>query len=317
MKAVVYTQYGTPEVLEYKDIPQPTPQSHEVLVKVHAASINKYDWIHLTGKPFLARLMGVGLRKPKYQGLGADMAGEVVAVGDDVTDFKIGDAVFTAAGHGAYAEYVCVSAHRLAQKPANLSFAEAAAVPMAGLTALQGLRDVGGIQAGQRVLINGASGGVGSFAVQIAKVFGGEVTGVCSTPKVDMVRALGADHVIDYQRHDPTVSDVRYDLIFDTAAYRSIADYKRILKADGKYILVGGQVSRMVQIMIMSLTGAKNMTTMLAKIKQDDLNLLKDWLEAGKIIAPVDRCFPLDDVPAALRYFDSGQVRGKVVISME
>lgn len=313
MKAVVYTKYGSPDNLALEEVPQPTPEPNQVLIEVRAASINKYDWIHLTGKPFLVRMMGAGIWKPNHTILGADCAGEVVAVGADVTAFRPGDMVYTSAGHGAYAEYVCVAERGVALKPANLSFEEAAAVPMAGLTALQGLRDIGRIQAGQQVLINGASGGVGSFAVQIAKVFGATVTAVCSQPKMDMVRSLGADHVIDYRAEDVTRSDTQYDLILDTAAYRSVADYKRILSPDGMYVLVGGQVIRMFQLMFMSKTGTKNMTFMLARVKSDDLNTLTDWLQAGKIKPFVDRCFPLHEIQEALRYFNSGQTRGKVV----
>ncbi len=316
MQAIVHTEYGSPDKLSLQDVPQPTPEPHQVLVKVHAASINKYDWVHLTGNPFLVRLMGAGILKPNQSILGADFAGEVVALGADVTDFQVGDAVYSSAGAGAYAEYVCVSARGVAPKPASLSFAEAAAVPMAGLTALQALRDTGKISAGQQVLIHGASGGVGSFAVQIAKQFGATVTGVCSGPKMAMVRALGADHVIDYQQEDVTASDHTYDLILDTAAHRSVAHYKRILAPDGRYVLVGGAMPRMFQTMWLAKRGQANMQTMLARIKRDDLLALNEWLDAGDVAPAIDRRFKLAEVPQALRYFDSGQVRGKVMITI-
>src|SRR3990172_5073039 len=239
MKAIVYTKYGPPDILRLKDIEKPTPKEDDVLVKVHAASANPLDWHRMRGAPFLVRLMD-GLFKPKNPKLGADVAGRVEAVGRNIEQFKPGDEVFgiSRGGAGAFAEYVCARENALALKPANISFEEAAAVPVAAFTALQGLRDKGQIQSGQKVLINGASGGVGTFAVQIAKSFEAEVTGVCSTRNLDMVRSIGADHVIDYTRDDFTKNGQRYDLILDAAAYRSVSDYRRALSPQGIYVLI-------------------------------------------------------------------------------
>jgi NADPH:quinone reductase-like Zn-dependent oxidoreductase len=286
------------------------------MVKVHAASLNAYDWRHLRAKPFFMRLMGAGLLRPRHRILGADIAGRVEAVGRDVTQFRPGDDVFGEGSYGGFAEFVCVAEKRVVPKPADLTFEEAAAVPMAGLTALQGLRDKGKIQAGQKVLINGASGGVGTFAVQIAKSFGTEVTGVCSTAKMDLVRSIGADHVIDYTQEDVTNNGQLYDLIFDNAAYRSISKYRRILAPGGRYVLAGGSMGRFFQLMLMSMTGVKNMGLMVANVNQKDLLFLIELMKAGKVKSIIDKRYPLSETAEALRYLEDGHARGKVVITV-
>jgi NADPH:quinone reductase-like Zn-dependent oxidoreductase len=316
MKAIVYTKFGSPDVLQLKEVEKPIPGDNEILIKVHAASANAYDWRHLRADPFLIRLMGAGLLKPKHRILGADIAGQVEAVGRNVKQFQPGDEVFGEGSYGGFAEYVCVDEKRFVLKPASLTFEEAAAVPMAGLTALQGLRDRGKIQAGQKVLINGASGGVGTFAVQIAKSFGAEVTGVCSTSKMDLVRSVGADHIIDYTREDVTKSRQQFDLIFDVAAYHSISAYKRILSPNGIYVLAGGAMARIFQLMLISMTGAKNMGIMVANINQTDLLFLIELLKAGKVKSIIDKRYPLDQTAEALRYLEEGHARGKVVITV-
>lgn len=254
MKAIVYTEYGPPDVLQLREVENPTPKDDEVLVKVHAASVNYADWAFVRGKLFLVRLMGAGLLKPRNAILGADIAGRVEAVGRNVKQFQPGDEVFgdiSACGFGGFAKYVSVPEHALALKPANLSFEESAAVPMAGVVALQGLRDQGQIQPGQKVLIVGASGGNGTFAVQIAQSFGAEVTGVCSTRNLDLVRSIGADQVIDYTREDFTQSGQRYDLILATGGYRSIFDYRRALSPEGTYVMVGGAMAQIYEAMLL------------------------------------------------------------------
>ncbi len=316
MKAIVYTKFGPPDVLQLKEVEKPIPKDNEILMKVHAASANAYDWRHLRADPFFIRLMGAGLLKPKHKILGADIAGRVEAVGGQVKQFQPGDDVFGDGGYGGFAEYVCVDENRFVLKPANLTFEEAAAVPMAGLTALQGLRDKGQIQAGQKVLINGASGGVGSFAVQIAKSFETEVTGVCRTTKMDFVRSLGADHVMDYTQEDVTENKQQYDLIFDTAAHRSIPKYKRILSSGGIYVLAGGSMSRIFQLMLMSMTGAKNMRLVVAKISQKDLLFIIELIHSGKVKPAIDKRYPLNETAEALRYLEEGRARGKVVITV-
>jgi NADPH:quinone reductase-like Zn-dependent oxidoreductase len=316
MKAVVYTKFGPPDVLQLREVGKPVPKENEILIKVRAASVNAYDWRHLRADPFFIRLMGAGLLRPKHRILGADIAGQVEAVGRNVTQFRPGDDVFGEGGYGGFAEFVCVDEKRFVLKPAHLSFEDAAAVPMAGLTALQGLRDKGRIQAGQKVLINGASGGVGTFAVQIARSFGTEVTGVCSTTKMDLVRSIGADHVIDYTLEDVTKNAQKYDLIFDIAAYRSISKYKRILGPCGNYVLAGGSMARILQLMVMSMTGVKNMGLMVAKINQKDLQFILELMNAGKVKAIIDRRYPLNETADALRYLEEGHARGKVVITV-
>jgi NADPH:quinone reductase-like Zn-dependent oxidoreductase len=316
MKAIVHTKYGPPDVLQLKEMEKPTPKDNEILIKVHAASLNAYDWHAMRGKPFLVHLIGFGLLKPKYKTLGADIAGQVEAVGSKVKQFQPGDEVFGCGGHGGFAEYVCVDEKRLVLKPANLTYEEAAAVPMAALTALQALRDKGKIKLGQKVLINGASGGVGTFAVQIAKSFDTEVTGVCRTTKKDVVRSIGADHVIDYTQEDVTKNKQQYDLILDIAAYRSISKYKRILSSCGIYVMAGGSMARMFQLMFMSMTGVKNMKSMLANINQKDLLFILELISAGKVKSIIDKRFPLNETAEALRYLEEGHARGKVVITV-
>jgi 2-desacetyl-2-hydroxyethyl bacteriochlorophyllide A dehydrogenase len=316
MKAVVYTKFGSPDVLQLKEIEKPVPKDNEILIKVQAASLNQYDLHYITGTPFFIRLAGAGLIKPKHTIPGADIAGQVEAVGNSVKQFKPGDEVFGEGSFGGFAEYVCVPENRFVLKPSNLTHEEAAAVPMAALTALQGLRDKGKIQRGQKVLINGASGGVGTFAVQIAKLFGAEVTAVCSTTKMDFVRSIGADYVIDYTRDDVTKNGQQYDLIFDIAAYRSILNYKRVLSPRGIYVLAGGSMARIFQLMLISKTGSKNMGLMVANINQKDLLLLKEYLEAGKVKPFIDRRYSLNEVADALWYLKKGHARGKVVITV-
>ena len=316
MKAMVYTKFGSPDVLQLMEVAKPVPKDNEILIKVRAASANAYDWRHLRANPFFMRLMGAGLLRPKHRILGADIAGQIEAVGRNVTQFRPGDDVFGEGSYGGFAEYVCVDPNRFVPKPADLTFEEAAAVPMAGLTALQGLRDKGKIQAGQKVLINGASGGVGTFAVQIARSFGTEVTGVCSTAKMDLVSSIGADHVIDYTREDVTNNGQKYDLIFDNAAYRSISKYRRILAPGGRYVLAGGSMGRFFQLMLMSITGVKNMGLMVAKVNQKDLLFLIELMKAGKVKSIIDKGYPLSETAEALRYLEDGHARGKVVITV-
>jgi NADPH:quinone reductase-like Zn-dependent oxidoreductase len=317
MKAMVYTKFGPPDVLQLKEVERPIPKANEILIKVRAASANAYDWRHLRADPFLIRFMGAGLFKPRHQILGADIAGTVEAVGRDVKQFKPGDEVFGDGGYGGFAEYVCVAEARFVLKPADLTFENAAAVPMAALTALQGLRDHGKIQAGQKVLINGASGGVGTFAVQIAKSFGTEVTGVCRTAKMELVRSIGADHVIDHTREDVTENEQRYDLIFDVAVFRSVLKYRRILGSGGNYVLAGGSMARIFQLMFISMTGAKNMKLIVAKVSQKDLLSIVDLISSGKVRPIIDKHYPLSETGEALRYLEDGRARGKVVITVK
>ena len=324
MKAIVYTKYGPPDVLNLEEVREPTPRDDEVLIKVHAASANARDGRLLRADPFLVRL-NLGLLKPKHNTLGSDIAGRVEAVGGNVKQFQPGDEVFGdlsggGFGGGGFAEYVCASEDALALKPASLTFEEAAAAPMAAVTALQGLRDKGRIQPGQKVLINGASGGVGTLAVQIAKSFGAEVTGVCSTRKSDMVRSIGADHVIDYTQEDFTRNGQRYDLILAVNGYRPISDYKRALNAKGIYVMVGGSTAQIFQALLlgpwMSMTGSKKMGALSAKPDQEDLVFVKELVEAGKVMPVIDRRYPLSEVGEALRYLEEGHAGGKVVITV-
>jgi NADPH:quinone reductase-like Zn-dependent oxidoreductase len=323
MKAIVYTEYGPPDVLNLEEVQNPVPKDDEVLVKVHAASANAADWHIMRADPFLVRLMGFGLLKPKNGLLGADIAGRVEAVGRDVTQFQPGDEVFgdlSGSGFGAYAEYVCATVDALASKPANVSFEQAAAVPLAAVTALQGLRYKGQTQPGQKVLINGASGGVGTFAVQIAKTFGAEVTGVCSTSKMDMVRSIGADHVIDYTKEDFTRNGQQYDRILAANGYHPISDYKRALSAEGSYVMTGGSGAQMFQAMtlgpIMSITGSKKLGYVSMKQNKGDLVSVKELLESGEITPVIDRTYPLSEIPEAIRYLEEGHAKGKVVITV-
>ena len=322
MKAMVYHTYGSPEVLRLAEMPTPTPGDDEVLVKVHAASINSWDWDLLRGTPFLNRLNS-GLLKPKIQILGADIAGRVEAVGRNVTQFQPGDEVFgdiSGSGWGGFAEYVCARANAVVSKPVRMTFEQAAAVPQAAVLALQGLRPKEQLQPGQKVLINGAGGGVGTFAVQIAKSFGAKVTGVDSTQKLDMLRSIGADHVIDYTQEDFTKNGQHYDLILDNVATRSIFDYRRVLSPAGIYVMVGGSMAALFQIAflgpLISMTGRNKMGLLMHKPNPGDLVFMTELFEAGKVEPVIDRCYPLSEVAAALRYFGTGHVRGKVIITV-
>jgi NADPH:quinone reductase-like Zn-dependent oxidoreductase len=316
MKAIVQTQYGPPDVLQLKEVAKPMPKDNELLVKVKAASVNYSDWVYVRGKPLVARLMGSGLLKPKNMLLGADVAGRVEVVGRNVKQFHPDDEVYadlSVCGWGGFAEYVSVPEHAIALKPANLTFEEAAAVPQAAIVALQGLRDEGQIQPGKEVLINGASGGIGTFAVQIAKYFGAEVTGVCSSKNFDLVRSIGADKVIDYTQEDFTKNRQRYDLILDIKAYRSISDYERVLSPKGIYVLAGGSVARIIQT---SITGNERMVNFQARPNQKELDFMTELLEAGTVVPVIDRRYPLSEVSEAIRYYGEGHARGKVVITM-
>src|SRR5881227_2805630 len=324
MKAMVYHTYGSPDVLKLEEIEKPIPQGDEVLVQVHATSVNAGDWHLLRAKPFLMRFMGFGLLKPKHTILGSDIAGRVEVVGRNVKQFQSGDEVFgnTAKyGFGGFAEYVSVPENALVLKPTTISFEEAAAVPQAALTALQGLRDKGHIQKGQKVLIHGAGGGVGTFAVQIAKSFGAEVTAVCSTRNLDIVRSIGADHVIDYTQEDFTKNGQRYDLILAVNGYHSISDYKRALNPEGVYVQTGGSNAQLFQAMLLgplvSRTGRQKMGNSAHKPNQRDLIFMKELLEASKVKPVIDRRFPLGDVADAIRYLEAGHAQGKVVITAE
>ncbi len=323
MKAIVIEKYGSPDVLQFKEVEIPTPKDNQVLVRVQAASANPLDWHLMRGEPFIARLMGTGLLKPKSSKVGADVAGRVEAVGKDVTQFKPGDEVFGTC-NGSFAEYACAREDRLALKPANVSFEEAAAIPVAATTALQGLRNKGQIQPGQKVLVNGASGGVGTFAVQIAKSYGTEVTGVCSTRNLDMVHKIGADHVVDYTQEDFTKNEQqRYDLIFDAVGNRSVSDYKRALKPGGTCAVAGfSSMSRMFEHSALgplrSKTGNKKVGGMgMAKINQNDLVFLKQLVETQKVRPVIDRHYRLSETADAIRYLEAGHAQGKVVITVE
>lgn len=323
MKAIVYTKYGSPDVLHLEETDKPLPKDNEVQVKVLAASVNAADWHLLRAKPFLIRLMGVGFLKPKNKILGADIAGRVEAVGRNVKQFRPGDEVFgdiSACNWGGFAEYVCASEDALAPKPAGITFEEAAATPLAALTALHGIRDKGQIRPGQKVLINGASGGVGTFAVQIAKYFGAEVTAVCSTGNLDKMRSLGAGHVIDYTQEDFTMNGQQYDLILAANGYHSIFDYKRALIPGGIYVMSGGSEAQMFQSMLLgpwiSMTGSKKMTSVSSKPEKKDLLFIKELLESGKVKPAIDRRYPLSEVAEAIRYLEEGHAHGKVVINV-
>jgi len=320
MQAVVNTKYGSPDVLQFMDIEKPTPKDDEVLIQVHAVSINAYDWHLLSADIPLVRLMGGGVLKPKVTVLGADVAGRVESVGVNVKQFQPGDEVFGDIGSGGFAEFACAREKALVLKPTNLSFEEAAAVPMAALTALQGLRDGGQIQPGQKVLIQGASGGVGTFAVQIAKACGVEVTAVCSTRNLDQARSLGAEHVIDYTQEDFTKSGQLYDLILAANGYHSIFDYKRALKPNGIYVVAGGTLTQLMQGMLLGRwlskpTGQKY-GVLSARVKQSDLKVIKELIEAGKVKPVIDKLYTFKETPEALRYLGEGHARGKVVISV-
>jgi NADPH:quinone reductase-like Zn-dependent oxidoreductase len=325
MKAIVYRCYGSPGVVKLEDIPKPTLADDRVLIKVHAASVNPLDWHYMRGKPYIVRAMA-GLGAPNDIGLGVDFAGTVEAVGKSVKRFKPGDEVF-GGRDGAFAEYVNVRENgALALKPANLTSEQAAAVPVAGITALQALRDKGKIQSGQKVLINGASGGVGTFAVQIAKAFGAEVTGVCSTRNLTMVRSIGADHVIDYTREDFTQGSLRYDLIVDNVGTHSLSEYRRVLNPQGALVMVGGPndgrwigsaLSGAIKAMLVGPFVSQKLVFILAKLNQGDLGVLRDLMQTGKLTPVIDRRYKLSETAEAIRYLEEGHARGKVVITLE
>ena len=321
MKAIVRTKYGSPDVLELLEIDKPDLLNNQVLVRVHAASVNPFDWHVLRGEPFLVRLMGFGLLKPKHYILGADMAGRVEAVGKDVIQFKAGDEVF-GSSMGVFAEYACVHEDKLVLKPTAMTFEQAATVPVAGITALQALRDYGRLQSGQQVLINGASGGVGTFAVQIAKALGAHVTGVCSGRNVEMVRSIGADRVIDYTKECFWRSGKEYDLIVDNAAFHSIRKPLRALKPTGVYVMVGGSTSTASILLslilnpLISRIKGRRLVSFMASVKKSDLTFLKELLETGKIVPVIDRKYSLGETPEAIRYVEKGHARGKVVINV-
>jgi NADPH:quinone reductase-like Zn-dependent oxidoreductase len=322
MKAIVCTEYGPPDVLQVKEVEKPTPKEDEALVKIHAASLNATDFETLRGV-FIVRM--VAPRKPKYKIFGSDIAGRVEAVGRNVKQFQPGDEIWgdlSAHGFGAFAEYVCVPEDALRLKPASMTFEEAAAYPQAAVLALQNLRDERQIRPGQKVLINGAGGGVGTFAVQIAKYFGAEVTGVDSTRKLDMLRSIGADHVIDYTREDFTKSGERYDLILDVVVHRTIFDYTRALSPKGIVAMVGGSMTRVFLNILLgpliSMTGSKKIGIVMWKPnKKEDLAYLEELFEAGKVVPVIDRRYALSEVPEALRYLEEGHAQGKVVITVE
>jgi NADPH:quinone reductase-like Zn-dependent oxidoreductase len=325
MNAVVYHEYGPPDVLRLERVERPLPNDNQVLIRVRAAAANPLDWHYMRGTPSVIRVLETGLFKPKDSRLGVDVAGEVVAVGKDVTQFKPGDAVF-GTGRGAFAEYVRSSEKRIALKPANITFEQAAGIPVAGITALQGLRDSAKLQRGQKVLINGASGGVGTFAVQIAKALGAEVTGVCSTRNVELVRSLGADHVVDYTKQDFTKSGERYDVIFDTVGNHSMSECRRALNPKGIAVMIGGggpdrggfigPLIEPVKAFLYSPFVSQKFVFFLAEVRRDDLSVLRDLIDAGKVRPVVDRTYPLSQATEAIRYLEQGHARGKVVFTV-
>lgn len=319
MKAILYTKYGPPEVLQIQEVEKPRPKDHQVLVKVHAASVNALDWRPFTMPSLLIRLLSGGLSKPKDPSVGVDVAGVVEAVGKEVTVFQPGDEVFGVAP-GSFAEYVTNGASKFAHKPANVSFESAAAVPVAAFTALQGLRDHGKIRPGQKVLIDGASGGVGIYAVQIAKAFGAEVTAVCRTRNLDMVRSIGADHAIDYTLEDFTKSGQRYDFIYAVNGYHPILAYRRALNPNGTCIVAGGSFSQIIQAVLLgrliSKFGNKQIGFQgIASTSNADLLVIKEFLETGKVVPVIDKCYPLSETAAAVKYLIEEHGRGKVVIT--
>ncbi len=323
MKGVVYTRYGPPDVLALREVEKPAPKDNEVLIKVHAASINSWDWDMLTGRPFEYRLVSGLLRPTKTKILGCDIAGRIETVGRNIKQFHPHDDVFgdlCEGSWGGFAEYVCARENELALKPAGMTYEEAAATPQAGLLALQGLCDKREIKPQQRILINGAGGGVGTFAIQMAKSLGADVTGVDSTGKLDMMRSLGADHVIDFTQEDFTKNGRCYDLILDVKTDRSIFDYRRALNSGGIYVTVGGQSARILQLVflgsLISMTGSKKLTLIMHKPNKD-LNILNELFESGKVKPVIDRCFPLSETAEAFQYFGEGHFKGKVVITVE
>ena len=320
MKAIMYTRYGPPEVLQLKEVAKPTPKDDEVLIKVQAVSVNRSDWEGLRGKPLYARIGG--LLRPRHHILGSDIAGRVEVAGRNVSRFQPGDEVFgdILGRLGGFAEYVCARESALAPKPATLTFEEAAAIPQSAVIALQGIRDKGQVQPGQKVLINGAGGGAGTFAVQLAKMYGAEVTGVDNTGKLDFMRSLGADHVIDHTREDFTKNGNQYDLILDIVAHRSVFSYKRALRSDGSYFLAGGSVATMLQILVVGpwirATTGKKVRILAVRPNIEDVDFMKDLIEAGKVTPVIDKTYPLSEVPEAISYVGDGRAQGKVVITV-
>ncbi len=320
MKAIVYTEYGSADVLHYTEVPKPVPADDEVLIKIRAAALNAIDWRMMNGKPAVMRPMIGGMRKPKVTRPGLDVSGQVEAVGKNVTQFKPGDEVFGAC-RGSCAEYGCAKEDKLALKPSSVSFEDVAAVPVAGLTALQALRDQGRIQRGHRVLVDGASGGVGTYAIQVAKAFGAEVTAACSTSKMDTARSIGADHVIDYTRDDFAQKGKLYDVIIGANAHHSLYDYRRSLAPNGIYVMAGGGVPQMLQSLLLgplvSKIGKKKLRSIMARVTRTDLDYLASLLAAGTIVSVIDRRYPLRDTADAIRYIEQGHARGKIVITMD
>ncbi len=319
MKAILCTRYGGPDVLRLVEVATPAPADNEVLLRVRAASVNALDWRLMRGKPLAARFFAGGMRRPRHAGVGRDVAGEVVSVGAGVSRFVPGDAVFGAC-IGAFAEYACAKVDRLVMKPARVSFESAAAVPVAGITALQALRDSGRIKPGQTILIDGASGGVGTFALQIAKALGANVTAVCSSANVDAARAMGADHVVDYTREDFLGDRRRYDLVLGANAHRSIFDYRRALREDGIYVMAGGGGAQILQGLLLapllSLAGRRKLRFVVAKIDAGDLHVLQEMLAAGQLVPAIERRYPLHEAADAVRHVEAGHARGKTVIVM-
>jgi NADPH:quinone reductase-like Zn-dependent oxidoreductase len=320
MKAIVYTKYGPPETLQLEEVAKPTPKDDEVLIKVRAVSVNRSDWEGLRGKPLYARIGG--LLKPRHQRLGSDIAGRVEMAGSNIWRFQPGDEVFgdILPRLGGFAEYVCASESALALKPPSMTFEEVAAIPQAAVIALQGIRDRGQVQPGEKVLINGAGGGAGTFAVQLAKMYGAEVTGVDNYGKLDFMRSLGADHVIDYTREDFTKNGKQYDLILDIVAHRSVFAYKRALRPNGSYFLAGGSVATILQILFLGpwirRTTGKKIRVLAVRPNIEDLDFMKELIEAGKVTPVIDRTYPLSEVPEAMGYVGEGHAQGKVVISV-
>ncbi|HUJ45141.1 MAG TPA: NAD(P)-dependent alcohol dehydrogenase [Opitutaceae bacterium] len=322
VKAIVYRTYGSPEVLRLEETEKPAAADGEVLIKVSAASVNPLDWHFMRGMPYLMRL-GIGLHRPKAARLGVDVAGRIEAVGRNVTQFKPGDEVFGIC-RGAFAEYACTPESAVIQKRGNVTFEQAAAVPVAAVTALQGLRDKGRIQAGQKVLINGASGGVGTFAVQIAKALGAEVTGVCSARNMELVRSLGADRVVDYARDDFTKGGQRYHLVFDCIGNHSLLACRRVLDSKGIYIIIGAPggrwiapLPRVLNAMVLSRFVGQNFLMHLTRRRREDLTTVQDLIAAGKVTPVIDRRCRLSEVPEAIRYLESGHARGKIIITVD
>jgi len=324
MKAIICPRYGSPDVLQLREVVKPVQREDEVLIQIHAASLNSRDLRMLRAKPIFMRLMPGGLFRPKNKILGADVAGRVEAIGRNVKQFKPGDEVFgylpSSTGRGTFAEFVCAREDLISLKPANLTFEQSAAVPLAAMTALQGLRDSGSIRSGQKVLINGASGGVGTFAVQIANSFGAEVTAVCSTRNLEMVHSLGADHVIDYKKNDFSKSGKQYDLILAVNGYHPIEDYLRVLKPNGTYVVAGGSMRQLIQAGSRAkrnpMPGTQKICILSLEQNRNDLILIKELLEAEDIKPVIDGCYPLDKTPEAFQYFEKKHPKGKVVIDI-